>query len=248
MSVQPDVRVYPDASALFGAAADEFEREAIAAVNSHGRFTVALSGGSTPKGLYRLLATRATLPWNKIYFFFGDERHVPPDDPESNYRMVRESLLSKVPILTENVFRIPAEDPSAAHAAATYEQTMKKFFQIDGERFPHLDLVLLGMGPDGHTASLFPGTKALQEKSRWVATNWVEKLKADRITLALPVLNSAAVVMFLVSGPDKAQTLKEVLEGSQSGELFPSRLIQPADGELIWMVDRAAAAALSSRP
>jgi 6-phosphogluconolactonase len=245
MSTQPDVRVFSDPPALFRAAADEFEREAIAAVNSHGRFTVALSGGSTPKALYNLLATKSRLPWNKIYFFFGDERHVPPDDPESNYRMVREALFSTVPIPLENVFRIPAEDPSAAQAAASYEQTLKKFFQIDGNRFPHLDLILLGMGPDGHTASLFPDTKVLQEKSRLVASNWVEKFKTDRITLTLPVLNGAAVVMFLVSGQDKANTLKEVLEGNQSGELLPAKLIQPADGKLIWMVDRAAAAALS---
>jgi 6-phosphogluconolactonase len=185
------------------------------------------------------------LPWDKIYFFFGDERHVPPDDPESNYRMVRESLLSKIPVPAENVFRVPAENPDASQAAEAYEQTLRKFFSPPPGQFPRFDLVLLGMGPDGHTASLFPGIPALKEKSRWVVADWVEKFKTDRITLTLPVLNNAAVVMFLVSGQDKASVLKEVLKGKQPGEFFPSKLIQPSDGDLIWMVDQAAAAQLS---
>ena len=245
MSTAHDIRIFDDTQKLFQGAAEEFASQAAAAVRSRGRFTVALSGGSTPRSLYGLLAQSRSLPWDKIYFFFGDERHVAPDSPESNYRMVRESLLSKIPTPAENVFRVPAENPDAREAAKTYEQTLEQFFNTPANGFPRFDLVLLGMGPDGHTASLFPGTSALQEKSRWVVSNWVEKFKTDRITLTLPVLNNAAVVMFLVNGQDKAQPLKEVLEGNQSAELYPSKLVQPVDGQLIWMVDRAAGAQLA---
>jgi 6-phosphogluconolactonase len=247
MSKAPDLRAVPDPPALFHAAADEFVRQATAAVRSKDRFTVALAGGSTPKALYSLLATNTALPWDKMYLFFGDERHVPPDHPESNYRMARETLLSKVPIPASNVFRVSAENPDAGQAAQSYEQTLRQFFQTPPGSLPRFDLILLGMGPDGHTASLFPGTKALQERSRLVVANWVEKFKTDRITLTLPVLNNAAVVMFLVSGQDKAKILKEVLEGSQPPDLLPSKLICPTDGKLIWLVDQAAATALSGR-
>lgn len=246
MSATPDIRIFDDSTKLFQGAAEEFASRATAAARSEGRFSVALSGGSTPKGLYSLLAQNKSLPWDKIYFFFGDERHVPPDNAESNYRMVRESLFSRVSIPPANVFRIPAEDSDAKVAAKTYEQTLRQFFNKTSDGFPRFDLVLLGVGADGHTASLFPGIPALQERSRWVVADWVEKFKTDRITLTLPVLNNAAAVVFLVSGQDKATTLKEVLEGKQSGEQFPSKLIKPANGELIWMVDRAAAQQLAS--
>jgi len=246
MSATPDIRIFDDQTKMFHGAAEEFASRATAAARSQGRFSVALSGGATPRSLYSLLAQNQSLPWDRIFFFFGDERHVPPDDAESNYRMVRESLFSKVAIPPANVFRIPAEDSDAKLAAKTYEQTLRQFFSATGDGFfPRFDLVLLGMGPDGHTASLFPGTPALHERSRWVVADWVEKFKTDRITLTLPVLNNAAAVVFLVSGQDKAPTLKEVLEGKQSGEQFPSKLIKPAKGELIWMVDRAAAEQLA---
>src|SRR6478672_9426356 len=198
MSAAHDIRIFDDPQRLFQGAAEEFASQATAAVRSRGRFTVALSGGSTPRSLYSLLATKASLPWDKIYFFFGDERHVPPDNPESNYRMAKESLLSKVPIPAENIFRVPAENADANQAAEAYEQTLRRFFNTAPGSFPRFDLVLLGMGPDGHTASLFPGTAALQENTRWFVSNWVEKFKTDRLTLTLPVLNSAAVVTFLV--------------------------------------------------
>ena len=242
-----DLRIVPDPPALFQAAADEFASRAIAGVETGGRFTIALSGGSTPKSFFSLLAQndRDRLPWNKMFFFWGDERHVPPDHPESNYRMAFESLLSKVPVPAGNVFRIPAEKPDANQAAATYEQTLRDFFQPPAKTFPRFDLILLGMGPDGHTASLFPQTKALQENSRLVVANWVEKFKTDRITLTLPVINHAAAVMFVVSGQDKAAPLKEVLEGTQPPDLYPSKLIHPENGALIWLVDQAAASALS---
>jgi 6-phosphogluconolactonase len=233
---------------LFQAAADEFIRAATQAVEQRKRFAVALSGGSTPRSLYGLLAANAasSLPWDRMFFFFGDERHVPPDDPESNYRMANESLLSKVPVPTANVFRVPTENPDASAAAEAYEQTLRQFFAVKPGEFPRFDLILLGMGPDGHTASLFPETTALQEKSRLVVANCVEKLKTSRITFTLPLLNAARRVTFLVSGTQKAPALHEVLEGNAPGEKYPSKLVSPKDGKVIWLVDRAAASELAT--
>jgi 6-phosphogluconolactonase len=245
MTSAPEVHVVRDPSALFQAAASEFADQLRNAIRRRNRFTVALSGGSTPKALYSLLATNSSLPWGEVFFFFGDERHVPPDDPDSNYGMARESLLAKIPVPPANVFRVPAENPDASQAAASYEQALRDFFKTPSGGFPVIDLVLLGMGPDGHTASLFPGSQALGEKSRWVVSNWVEKFKTHRITLTLPLLNNANTVMFLVSGKDKATVLKEVLEGTQPGSEFPSKLIRPEHGRLIWMIDQAAAADLA---
>jgi 6-phosphogluconolactonase len=248
MSPSFEIRKLTTPQELFAAAAEEVVRAANAAVAERGRFSIALSGGSTPKNLYTLLATnaRATLPWEKMYFFWGDERHVPPDDAESNYRMANEAMLAKVPVPAGNVFRVPAENPDAAAAAEAYEKTLRKFFAVQAGEFPRFDLILLGMGPDGHTASLFPETAALAEKSRWVVANWVEKMKTSRITLTLPVLNAAGCVAFLVSGADKAPVLREVLEGKAPGEKYPSKLVRPSDGKLIWFVDRAAGSELSA--
>jgi len=159
--------------------------------------------------------------------------------------MAQESLLSKVPIPSSNIFPIPAENPDATAAAEAYEQTLRKFFALAADEFPRFDLILLGLGPDGHTASLFPETAALREESRLVLANWVEKLKTFRITLTLPVLNAARAVAFLVSGTDKAAVLREVLEGNAPAEKYPSKLVRPSDGKLIWFVDRAAASELS---
>lgn len=247
MSTSVEIRKLTTPQELFAAAAEEVVRAAEEAVAARGRFTIALSGGSTPKSLFNLLATnaRTTLPWDRMFFFWGDERHVPPTDAESNYRMADEAMLSKIPVAAGNVFRIATENPDAAAAADAYEQTLRRFFQLGPGEFPRFDLILLGMGPDGHTASLFPGTAALQEKSRLVVANWVEKLKASRITLTLPVLNAARCVAFLVSGTDKADALKAVLEGDAPGEQYPSKLVKPTDGKLIWLVDRAAASGLS---
>lgn len=247
MSMSLEVRKLTTPQELFSAAAEEVVRSAEEAVAARGRFTIALSGGSTPKNLFTLLATnaRSTLPWDRMFFFWGDERHVPPTDPDSNYRMADEAMLSKIPVAAGNVFRIPTENPDASAAAEAYEQTLRRFFQLGPGAFPQFDLILLGMGPDGHTASLFPSTVALQEKSRLVVANWVEKLKASRITLTLPVLNAARCIAFLVSGTDKADALKAVLEGDASGEQYPSKLVRPSDGRLIWLVDRAAASGLS---
>jgi 6-phosphogluconolactonase len=233
---------------LFQAAADEVIRAATDAVARRGRFTIALSGGSTPKNLYTLIAANASasLPWDRMFFFWGDERHVPPGDPESNYRMAEETFLSKVPIPPANIFPIHAQNPDASAAADDYEQTLRKFFALAPGEYPHFDLILLGMGPDGHTASLFPETAALEEKSRLVVANWVEKLKTSRITFTLPVLNASRCVAFLVSGTDKAAVLHEVLEGNGPAEKYPSKLVQPSEGKLIWFVDRAAASELST--
>jgi 6-phosphogluconolactonase len=248
VSASVEIRRLTTPQDLFQAAAEEVIRVASEAVAKRGRFTIALSGGSTPKNLYRLIAANAgaSLPWPQMFFFWGDERHVPPTDEESNYRMAEETLLSKVPIPPGNVFRIPAENPDADAAAAAYEQTLQTFFEVAAGKFPRFDLILLGMGPDGHTASLFPETAALREKSRLVVANWVEKLNTSRITLTLPVLNAARQVAFLVSGADKAAVLREVLEGKGPGEKYPSKLVQPSDGKLIWFVDRAAASELST--
>lgn len=243
-----EIRTLTTPQELFAAAAEEVVRAANEAVAQRGRFSIALAGGSTPKSLYNLLATnaRTALPWDRMFFFWGDERHVPPTDPDSNYRMADEAMLSKIPVTAGNVCRIKAENPDAAAVAEDYEQTLRKFFQTEPGQFPSFDLILLGMGPDGHTASLFPGTAALQEKSRLVVANWVEKLKASRITLTLPVLNAARCVMFLVSGTDKASVLRAVLEEDVPGEQYPSKLVRPRQGKLIWLIDRAAASLLST--
>ena len=248
MSASIEVRRLTTPQDLFQAAAEEIIRDAADAVAQRGRFTIALSGGSTPRNLYTLIAANASasLPWDQMFFFWGDERHVPSGDPESNYRMARETLLSKIRVPAANIFPIPAENPDASVAAESYEQTLRKFFDVASGEFPRFDLILLGMGPDGHTASLFPETAALQEKSRLVVANWVEKLKTSRITLTLPVLNAARCVAFLVSGTDKAAVLREVLEGNGPAEKYPSKLVRPGEGKLIWFVDRAAASELST--
>lgn len=247
------IEVVATAADLFRAAAEEFIRVGRAAIGAQGRFAVALSGGSTPRALYSLLAANyANFAWNRVFLFFGDERHVPPIDPESNYRMVNEALLTKIAIPAENVFRVPAENPDAAAAASDYEAELRGFFGLRSElrpgdrpaEFPRFDLILLGMGPDGHTASLFPDSPALDEQSRLVVANWVAKFNTDRITFTFPVLNRAAEVMFLVSGADKADMLRQVLEGKNTPPL-PSQRVQPSDGKLLWLLDEAAAAKLT---
>jgi len=243
MPAQPEIRILKTAEELFEAAATEFAARASQAVQASGRFTVALSGGSTPKVLYSLLAAKPNIPWDKICFFWGDERHVPPDHPESNYRMTSEALLSKVPARRENIFRIHAEEKDAAAAALQYEQSLKDFFHVSPGQFPRFDLVLLGIGTDGHTASLFPGTAALNETQRLVVANWVPKFNTHRITFTFRVLNAAACVIFLASGPDKAAILHEILENPDAD--LPSQRVRPTNGALIWLVDQAAAGALS---
>ncbi len=247
MSSSTEIRTLTTPQELFEAAAEEVVSAANEAVEQRGRFTLALSGGSTPKSLFQLLASnaRTSLPWDRTFFFWGDERHVPPTDVDSNYRMANEAMLSKIPVAPSNVFRILAENPDASAAAAAYETTLRDFFGVGPTEAPRFDLILLGMGPDGHTASLFPHSAGLQEHSRLVIANWVEKFKTHRLTFTLPLLNAARSVAFLVSGTDKAPALKAVLESNASSEEYPSKLIHPTDGSLIWFMDRAAASGLS---
>lgn len=248
----PEIRVVPDTAALYRAGAEAFAADAQAAVAARGRFAVALSGGSTPKGLFALLAgdpaLRARVPWEKLHVFWGDERPVGPDHADSNYRMAREALLDHVPIPGAQIFRIRGEAPDPAQAAAEYEATLGAALgggADNSDAPPAFDLVLLGLGPDGHTASLFPGTTALAETRRWVVSNWVGKLDSERITLTAPVLNAGRHVLFLAGGDDKAPALKSVLEGPFEPQQLPAQLIHPEAGPLTWIVDAAAARLLT---
>ncbi len=218
---------------LARAAAQLFVARSSEAVAQRGLFTIALSGGSTPKLLYHLLADpnepfREQVPWPRIHFFWADERHVLPDHPESNYRMANEAMLAHVPVTSDYVHRIMSENPNAAEAAEQYEQTVPQRF----------DLILLGLGTDGHTASIFPGSEVLHETKRLVAAPWVEKLNTNRITMTLPLINNAASVVFLVSGAEKSEIVKQVLHGPKR---YPAQEVKPADGELKWMLDQEAA-------
>jgi 6-phosphogluconolactonase len=245
-----DIKIVANAEDLARAAAEQFLRSAQGAVQEKGIFTVVLSGGSTPRNLYSILASdvgfRDEIPWDKIHFFWGDERHVPPEDPESNYRMANDAMLSKVPAPQANLHRIESERPDARLAADAYEQRLREFFRLGEGRFPRFDLAFLGLGPDGHTASLFPGTKALNEQRRLVVSNWVGKFYTDRITMTAPVFNHAACVIFLVGGEDKAAPLKAVLEGDYEPLQLPAQLISPREGRLLWIVDNSAARLLKN--
>ncbi|HKM83384.1 MAG TPA: 6-phosphogluconolactonase [Candidatus Acidoferrum sp.] len=246
-----EVRILPDAAAITRRAADLFVQAANEAVAESDSFAVALSGGSTPKSLYSLLADdaglRAQLPWEKMHFFFGDERHVPPDHADSNFRMANEALFSKALVKSSHITRIKGEYADTEKAALEYEQALRAYFTIEAGTFPRFDLVLLGMGDDGHTLSLFPGTKALHAPpDRIVVRNWVGKLFTERITLTAPAVNQANRVIFLVTRADKAPALKAVLEGPYEPEQLPAQLIQPAHGKLLWLVDQAAGALLAT--
>jgi 6-phosphogluconolactonase len=246
-----EVRILPDAAAITRRAAELFVQAAREAVANSDSFTVVLSGGSTPRSLYSLLADdsglRAQLPWEKMHFFFGDERHVPPDHAESNFRMANEALFSKALVKPPRITRIKGEYADTEKAALEYEQALRGYFIIEEGAFPRFDLVLLGMGDEGHTLSLFPGTKALHAPpDRIVVRNWVGKLYAERITLTAPAINQANRVIFLVTRADKAPALKAVLEGPYEPEQLPAQLIQPAHGKLLWLVDKAAGALLAT--
>jgi 6-phosphogluconolactonase len=230
-------------------AADEVVRIASEAAAARGAFTIALSGGSTPKVLYALLAEnpalRNSLPWDKMKVFFGDERHVGPGHADSNFQMASDTMLSKVPLQPKQIHRIKGEYPDTAQAAVEYEATIQREFGLKAGEFPRFDLVLLGMGSEGHTLSLFPGTKALHETQRIVTRNWVGKLYTERITLTAPAANNAANVIFMIAGADKACALKAVLEGPHEPEQLPAQMIQPSNGKLSWLVDQAAGSMLS---
>ncbi|GAC1701960.1 MAG: 6-phosphogluconolactonase [Candidatus Acidiferrum sp.] len=245
-----EVRILPSAAAIAQCAAEKFVEAGRSAVAERGSFAVALAGGSTPKALYELLvgegALRGQIPWDKTYFFFGDERHVGPNDADSNFRMASESLLSHAPIQPNQVTRIKGELGDTEQAARDYEDALRSHFGLKAGELPRFDLVLLGMGNEGHTLSLFPGTKALHPGGRLAVRNWIGKLYAERITLTAPAANNARLVIFMVTGADKALALKGVLEGPHEPEQLPSQLIQPANGKLIWLVDQAAGGMLSA--
>ena len=242
-----EVRVFETAAELMEAAAQEILKAALQAVSGRGRFTWALSGGSTPRDLYRRLASdpfRSRMPWEAIHFFWGDERHVPPDHPESNFRMAREAMLDAVPIPLGNIHRIHSEEPDAERAAAEYEDEIRSFFKVTEGEWPRFDLILLGLGKDGHTASLFPGGTAVHERERLVVAVLASGV---RITLTPPVLNHAWRVVFLVSGEDKAQALQAVVtegDGARDPERYPAQIVE---GNRLWMVDRPAARLLARR-
>ncbi len=243
----PRVRIFEDAEALARGAADELLRRAVAGVEARESFSLALSGGATPRRLFGLLAAepyRSRMPWARIHFFWGDERTVAPEHRDSNFGAAEETLLSRVPVPPENVHRIAAERPPPERAAAEYEATLRRVFRLSEDDWPRFDLALLGLGADGHTASLFPDTAALAETRRLVVANWVEKLATHRITLTCPVFNRAACILFLVSGAEKAETLAEILASEAGVARYPAQLIRPVDGELHWYVDRAAGQAL----
>ena len=240
-----DVTVFDDSDALIEAAARHFVELAHEAITANGRFSVALAGGSTPRGLYTLLATpeySAAIDWSRAHIFWGDERCVPPDHADSNYRMARETLLDQVPLPPGNIHRIQAEH-EPEQAAASYERELCVFFEPAAAEYgcnPRFDLVLLGMGTDGHTASLFPHSTALQQSDRLVAALYVGSLDAWRVTLTARAINAAANVTFLVTGADKADRLRLVLDGPHRPQDQPAQLIQPSNGALRWLVDRAA--------
>lgn len=237
------IQVLPDPEALSQAAANLFAELARKNVTAQGRFVVSLAGGQTPKRVYEILAQpphRANVPWDRVHVFWGDERYVPPDDPRSNARMAKEALLDHVPVPPAQVHPVPfATTP--CEAAERYEAALRQFFAGAEPRF---DLVLLGLGENGHTASLFPHTPVLTEQKRWVAEVYVQEIDLWRVTLTAPVLNEGQVIAFLVTGANKADVLREVLKGPRDVERLPAQLIRPRHGELRWLVDRPAAARL----
>jgi 6-phosphogluconolactonase len=243
-----DYTVLQDAAALAARAAEQFTQVAEKAAAERGLARIAISGGSTPKAAFALLADpsqpwHGRMPWDKLELFWVDERCVPPDNAESNYRMTREAMLDHVPLTPEQVHRMEGElDPYVA--AARYESLLRNSFRLQGAESPRFDLVALGMGPDGHTASLFPYTEAIHETGRLVAANHVAQKDTWRITLTWPVINNASSVFFLIGGADKAKVLSEVLTGPQDPERLPSQLIWPASGILTLILDQAAAALL----
>ncbi len=234
------IKIYPNAVGLARESAFHFIDCANEAISEHGRFVVALAGGSTPRALYQTLATVELVPrieWEKVHVFWGDERCVAPTHEESNYRMAFETMLRHLPIPVKQIYRMEGElEPK--EAAKTYDTRLKNFF---GQYTPRFDLILLGLGDDGHTASLFPGTKALSETKSWVVANYVRKLSSWRLTMTARLINQAANVTFLVSGDGKGEALQRVLAGRYTPEEIPAQMIRPEGGQLRWLLDKSAA-------
>jgi len=240
------IEVWADAPALIARAGQLFAEKARHAVSTEGRFTVALSGGSTPRALYQRLAAAVEpdapgIPWRDTHIFWSDERCVPPSSQDSNYRMAYDALLGRVHIPAEQIHRMRGED-EPARAALDYEKLLEEQFEKTPPRF---NLMLLGVGEDGHTASLFPYSAGLEETKRLVASPFIEKLRAHRLTMTPGAINAARTIMFLVTGRAKAETLRAVLEGERDPRRYPAQLVEPDGGQLIWLVDEAAASLLS---
>ena len=237
------IEVMADLAELSRRGAELFVTAAAESIGARGRFSVAVSGGSTPRALFQLLATeefRTRVDWERTHFFWADERCVAPDHPDSNFKVAHDLLLIKLALPSDHIHRIPGELAPEA-AAFAYERDLRGFFA--GERIPAFDLILLGMGEDGHTASLFPGEKGIAKKERSAIAVYVEKLHSHRVTLTLPVLNSACRVVFLVAGKEKAVTVQEVLKGTNP--LLPAAQVNPPEGSLTWLLDKEAAGKLS---
>jgi 6-phosphogluconolactonase len=241
-----EIIILDDAEALSVRAAEEIIHVSGEAICMHAQFTVCLTGGTTPAPAYSLMASRfhLSVDWKEVHFFWGDERCVPPDDPASNFGMANRTMLSKLALGPSQIHRMRGEDPPEAGAAA-YEQELKNFFSLHDGELPRFDLVLLGVGDNAHIASLFPGSPLIQEKNKLVAVADVNAPQRFRLTLTAPVLNNAARVMFIVSGEKKAQAVKNVLQGPGDPSQFPAQLIDPKQGTVMWLLDKAAASLLS---
>ncbi len=242
------IAIYPDTNVLSHEAARYIVQVAQESIVTHGRFTIALSGGNTPKKLYGLLGSEpytSQIDWNLVEIFWSDERCVPPDSPDSNYHMAQEVLLSKVPIPASQIHRVPADKPDRDAASLEYTQEMQRVFGTSP--IPSFDLIQLGMGPEAHTASLFPHQASLHEQQRLVMPVSVPKPPPPRLTFTPPLLNAATRVLFLVTGADKAEAVQAVLEGDRQPDEYPAQIVQPPRGEVVWMLDTPAAARLSQR-
>ena len=242
-----EIVVCRDRDDLGRQAAALFVQAVIEAIAARGRFSVALSGGATPRALYSALAGppfAEKIPWEGVHLFWGDERAVPPDHPDSNYKMAYEALIAHVPIPPRNVHRMPAERSDLQTAAKEYEKSLRDFFRPPQGEIPSFDLILLGIGSDGHVASLFPGSEALNEQQRWVIAVYVAHLKSSRLTLTLPVLNRARQIFFLAAGREKAEIIRGLLSENASRSDLPARQVRPESGRLIFFLDKEAAGLL----
>ena len=243
-----EIKIFESKSKLNEFAAEKFIEIGNNAVSNNGRFAVALAGGSTPKGLYQLLSSEKfanKIDWTKVYFFFGDERNVLPDSDESNFKMADENLLNPLKIAEDQIFAWRTNLENAEKIAENYSKTIKNFFNLDEKEFPRFDLVLLGIGGDGHTASLFPETKALTENEKIASENWVEKFDTFRLTFTFPTINDAENIIFLITGEKKAEILSEILNDENSKKNLPSQNVKPKNGKLFWLIDSEAAKFLS---
>jgi len=244
---RPRIIISADKTDLFESTAKliaEASREAIA---RSGRFAFVLTGGSTPKGLYELLATEAwrdRIAWANVHLFWGDERFVPATDAQSNYGMAKKALIDRLELPAANIHRVVTENTTPESCANSYEQEIRKFFETSSARFPSFDFVLNGMGSNRHVLSLFPGRPTIRESSRLVVSDFIPEVKMDRITMTAPLVNAARQVVFLVAGEDKAEAVRDVLFGQRNVDEKPAQLIQPDYGELSWMLDAAAASHL----